>query len=94
MEGSSSRLKIAELTSSMGAGILGGAIALFLSEFLKSYTIPIFSIGLFMHVWGMYDKHKIESGLSSTRVWWVETLYYVCWAVLIGLVIYIIVISL
>ena len=82
------RLKRAEITSTVGAGVLGAGVALLLDELLKPYTIPLLLAGLLTHSWGMRDKHRLDARATATRVWWVEALYLGCWAALIALALY------
>ena len=84
------RLKRAETTSSVGAGILGGGAALLLAELLRSYAVPLVLVGLVMHAWGMYDKHRLESRTATRVVWWAEALYWTCWAALAALAVYVV----
>ena len=79
------RLKRAETTSTFGAGILGGGIALLAADLLRSSAILFLLIGLAMHAWGMFDKHRLESATAIARVWWAEALYWGCWAALVAL---------
>ena len=55
-----SRVKKAELLSSIGAGVLGAGIALLLANQLASYAIPILLLGLLSHAAGMFQKHGLE----------------------------------
>lgn len=75
-----SRIKRAELLSSVGAGVLGAGIALLFSKALGPYATPILLVGLVSHAWGMFQKHKFESGEPAPRVWWADALYWLCWA--------------
>lgn len=81
-----SRLKLAELTSSVGAGILGAGIGILLAGYLSGLGLPILVLGLVLHSWGMRDKHALESGVAP--VWWSTALYWSCWLALAGLAIY------
>ena len=83
------RLKRAETTSAVGAGILGGGVALLFAELLKSYGLPLLLLGLVMHAWGMYDRHRLEASAGEGRVWWAEALYWGCWIALIAFAIYV-----
>jgi len=83
------RQKLAETTSTVGAGILGGGVALLIAELLRPYAVALLLLGLAMHAWGMYDKHRLESGIGTTRVWWAEVLYWGCLAALIALAVFI-----
>lgn len=88
---SAARVKRAETTSSIGAGILGAGIALLLPTRFRTYALLILGLGLVMHVWGMYDKHRLEFGGGAIRVWWAELLYWLCWVTLAALVLYLLV---
>lgn len=79
------RIKRAELLSSVGAGVLGGGLALLFAKTLGPYAIPILLIGLLGHAFGMYQKHQLEQQGTSIRIWWMEALYWFCWLILIVL---------
>jgi len=84
------RIKRAELLSSIGAGVLGGGIALLLAKFLAPYAIPILLLGLISHAIGMSRKHGLEQQSQSVRVWWAEALYWFCWLALVALLLFIV----
>jgi len=86
-----SRIKGAELLSSIGAGVLGAGIALLLVNLLVPYAVPILLLGLISHAAGMFQKHRLEQQGEVVRVWWVETLYWLCWLGLAALLLFIIV---
>jgi len=88
---SAARVKRAETTSSIGAGVLGAGIALLLPTRFRAYALPILAVGLVMHVWGMYDRHRLESLGGSARLWWAELLYWLCWVTLAALLLYLLV---
>jgi hypothetical protein len=80
-------LKRAETTSAIGAGVLGAGIGLLLSDLLAAYAVPILVIGLVMHAWGMYDKHRLEVRADVPQPWWAPVLYWICWAALAALLV-------
>ena len=86
-----SRIKKAELLSSLGAGVLGAGIALLWASQLAPFAIPILLLGLISHAVGMSQKHGLEQQSAVTRVWWVEALYWFCWLALAALLIWIVV---
>ena len=86
-----SRVKKAELLSSLGAGILGGGVALLLANLLTPYTIPILLLGLISHGVGMSQKHGLEQQGEVVRLWWAEALYWFCWLALAALLLLIII---
>lgn len=86
-----SRIKKAELLSSVGAGVLGAWIALLLAKFLMPYAIPILLIGLISHAAGMSRKHGLEQQSQSVRLGWAEALYWFCWLGLAALLLFIVI---
>ena len=85
-ERSAERLKLAELASSLGAGVLGGGIGVLLAGYLAGLGLPILVLGLVMHAWGMRSKHALEAG--APQPWWSTALYWICWAALGALAVY------
>lgn len=79
------RIKRAELLSSVGAGVLGGGLALLVPRVLAPYAVPILLIGLLGHAFGMFRKHQLEQRGTSIRIWWMEALYWLCWLILVVL---------
>ena len=77
-----SQLKIAELTSGLGALVLGIGIGAFFSVKLVQYSVLIMFVGGFAHAWGMFDKNRIEKYLKKSNVWWESALYWLCWILL------------
>jgi hypothetical protein len=88
---SQSQLKRAQTTSTVGAGVLGAGLALLVGDRMAAYAIPILLVGLVTHVWGMYDKHRLEGRSDVMRLWWAELLYWACWIGLLALLVYILV---
>ena len=91
VNGLRARVKRAETTSAFGAGILGAGIALLLARWVQPFAVPLLFLGVVMHAWGMYDKHRLDAGSDSIRIWWVEALYWGCWIALVALGIYVVV---
>jgi len=86
-----SRVRKAELLSSLGAGILGAGIALLLPNQLAPYAIPILLIGLISHAVGMSRKHGMEQQGEPVRIWWADVLYWLCWLTLAALLLFIVI---
>ena len=63
-----SRVKRAEMTSSIGAGVLGADIALLLPNGFQAYALPSLALGLVMHVRGRYDKHVAPGDEAATSL--------------------------
>ena len=84
-----SGIKKAKLLSGIGAVALGIGIGILLSNFLKLYALPVLLIGVVMHALGMFIEHQLENAATNVRLWWAEILYWVCWILLLGIIIYI-----
>lgn len=84
------QIKRAELLSSFGAGILGAGIGLLLANALAGYAPMILLLGLAAHSIGMFKKHQLEQG-RYVRVWWVDSLYWLCWLALAVLLLFIVI---
>lgn len=84
------RLRIAELTSSLGAGVLGAGIGVLAGSYVDGLGVPILVAGLFLHGWGMADKHRIEQRQGEPSIWWSTVLYWICWACLAALLAYVV----
>ena len=75
------RLKLAELTSGVGALVLGVDLgALFPHWFGPTAELITFA-GLSLHAFGMWDKHRLEA-VGQAENPWVVALYWVCWLLL------------
>jgi hypothetical protein len=83
-------IKRAELTSSVGAGILGAGIGVLIAQWLRPYALLVLALGIAMHAWGMYDKHRLEAG-ELRQVWWSELLYWSCWVSLVALLVFVVI---
>lgn len=77
-----SRLRLADLTSSVGAGVLGIGVGALFGPKLAFLAIPVLLTGAAMHAVGMLDKHRLEGRLGVARPWWSTTLYWLCWLAL------------
>lgn len=80
------RLRFAELSSTVGAGIAGIGIGALAATTLGGLGIAILIAGLVLHTWGMADKHAIENRAGEARPRWSSMLYSVCWIAIAGLV--------
>jgi hypothetical protein len=81
----STRLKLAESTSGVGAAVLGVGVGSYFADTLQQLSLPILLLGLLMHGWGMMDKNHIESTTGLRSPWWAAALYWLCLVSLIGL---------
>jgi hypothetical protein len=83
---SDSRARLADLTSSIGAGVLGIGLGAYFGSKLHSLAVPVLVAGAAMHAVGMLDKHRLERSLGVARPpWWSAALYWLCWVALAAL---------
>ena len=80
----SGAVKQAELAASLGAGVLGAGLALLAPQWLRSYALLVLFVGFVVHGAGMTLKYRLESR-QATPVWWERLLFWLCWACLAGL---------
>lgn len=85
------RLKFAELTSGVGALVLGVGLGALFPHWFSSSAGLIVLAGVVTHAFGMWDKHHLEAQahVETGRV--VVALYWVCWLLLVGTVIFLVV---
>jgi hypothetical protein len=81
---SSGAIKSAELASSLGAMVLGAGLALVAPANLRAYGMPLLVFGLLVHGIGMTLKFRLE-GRESPPLWWERILFWLCWASLAAL---------
>ena len=85
------RLKVAELTSSAGALVLGVGLGALFPQWFASAAGSIALAGVIAHAFGMWDKHRLEGKVSPASEPWVTTVYWICWLLLAGVVAFLIV---
>ena len=84
-----SKLKLAELTSTIGAGVLGFGLGIYFFKIITINEYIILLIGIALHSLGMYFKHILEkrlynlhSEIITTSPLWVTAVYWLCWLLL------------
>ena len=78
------RLKLAELTSGVGALVLGVGLGALFPQWFGRLAGAITVVGLSLHAFGMWDKHRMEGRDQAGNPFWVVVLYWVCWLLLAG----------
>jgi hypothetical protein len=81
------RMKLAELTSGVGALVLGVGLGALFSRWLAAAAGLITVAGLVLHGFGMWDKHRLEKQTEAESGPWVVALYWVCSVLLAAIVI-------
>lgn len=75
-------VKLAELTSGVGALLLGVGLGAWFAAFLDGFATAILVTGIALHAWGMWQKHRLEAAIDDAMPAWVQALYWVCWLAL------------
>ena len=85
------RVKLAELTSGVGALVLGIGVGALFATWIGPAAGFVTLAGLAVHAFGMWDKHRIEKRTEADADRLVLTLYWVCWLMLGGVLLYLVV---
>lgn len=85
MHEKSGRERLSELTSSLGAGILGLGLGAFFSAHLGRIALALAGLGACMHAFGMWDMRRMEKAGRFDRPIWSTALYWACWIALLAL---------
>lgn len=84
-----SRRRAAEVTSGLGAFVLGVGIVGLLGGTLGKAAPTIIAAGLLAHGWGMYDRRRIDRKNRLPDLWWSSAAYWLCWLLLGGLAVWV-----
>ena len=82
------RLKVAELTSGVGALVLGVGLGALFPEWFGPAARLILLAGVVAHAFGMWDKHRLDGQASAPSGPVVTLLYWICWLLLAGVVVF------
>jgi hypothetical protein len=85
------RLKLAELTSGVGALVLGMGLGALFPQWFGPAAGVIVLAGVVAHAFGMWDKHRLEGRAHAPSEPSVTVLYWVCWLLLAGVVAFLVV---
>jgi hypothetical protein len=85
------RVKLAELTSGVGALVLGIGFGALFATWIGPAAGFVTLAGLAVHAFGMWDKHRVEKRTEADADRLVLTLYWVCWLMLGGVLLYLVV---
>lgn len=85
------RLQLAELTSGVGALVLGLGLGALLTRWIGAAAGFVTLAGVLVHSFGMWDKHRLEAQTSADSTPLVVALYWVCWLMLAATVVFLIV---
>ena len=76
------RLKLAELTSGVGALVLGVGLGSLFPHWFGSIGGLVTFVGLTLHAFGMWDKHRLEAHSEAHSPLWIVAFYWACWLLL------------
>ena len=76
------RRKLAELTSGLGALVLGIGLGALGAPWIGRAAAPIAAVGLVAHAFGMWDGHRQDARGHLDSPPWVRVLYWLCWLLL------------
>jgi hypothetical protein len=79
MKRSEAAAKTADLSSGIGAGILGLGLGVLLAEDLQPIAGIVLVLGAVLHGWGMWSKHHLERADAVELPHWRIVLYWICW---------------
>ena len=85
------RLKLAELTSGVGALVLGVGLGALFFRWVGPAAGVVTLAGVLVHAFGMWDKHRLEAETPADSGPLVAALYWVCWLLLAAVLLYLMV---
>ena len=85
------RLKLAELTSGVGALVLGVGLGALFAAWIAPSAGLVTLAGVAVHAFGMWDKHRLEAQAEADSGRLVLALYWVCWLLLAGVLLFLMV---
>ena len=77
-----------ELLGGIGAAVLGAGVGLIFRDLLASLAFPLLIVGLVVHGWAMWGKHRLDATGPTAMPRWSVWAYWTCWALIAGLIIY------
>lgn len=75
------RLTRADLTSGVGALVLGIGVGALFARWLESGAAALTFSGVVLHGLGMWDKHRLAPS-PTDDAGWIRGLYWACWLLL------------
>lgn len=81
------RMKLAELTSGVGALVLGVGLGALFPHWFRPAAGWLTAVGLALHAFGMWDKHRLEASNPAGNPFWSMALYWLCWLLLVVLLV-------
>ena len=82
------KVRQAEVLATTGAGVLGAGAGVLLSRWLGGFGLTLLVAGVTAHALGMWLRHRADTRAGVARAAWEAPLYWLCWALLAGAVVY------
>jgi len=79
MSKSEGAVKQADVTSGIGAGVLGVGLGVLLGDELRPIAAILLLVGALLHGWAMWRKHQLQLSHSVDLPHWSVVLYWICW---------------
>jgi hypothetical protein len=77
-----------ELLGGIGAAVLGAGVGLVFRDLVAALAFPLLIVGLIVHGWAMWGKHRLDASGSIALPRWTVWAYWTCWALIAGLAVY------
>ncbi len=68
-----------DLASSVGAGLVGLGLGTWLAAQLSGIWFALLLIGVALHGWAMFAKHRAERWAAEQLPAWATAFYWICW---------------
>lgn len=82
--------KRAELLGTTGVFLLGAGAGAWFGNILSAYAVALIVGGALVHALAMFGKHRLEMASGMAQPLWFKILYWLCWMLLVMLVIWLI----
>jgi hypothetical protein len=80
--------KRVDLAGSVGAGVLGLGLGSMLGSWFGPVAVPLLLVGAALHGWAMLARRQRERAEGTEIPTWSVALFWLCWAVLLALGVY------
>lgn len=81
--------KGADLASGLGAIVLGAGLGQLAPQDLRDLAVPLLVVGIVVHGVGMSLKHRFDRA-ARQPLWWEAALFWLCWACLAGMAVWLV----
>ena len=79
MQKTEGAVRYADITSGIGAGVLGVGLGILIGDELRPIAAILLLIGALLHGWAMWRKHHLQRANVVELPHWSVVLYWICW---------------